>query len=207
VHQVTQDGINHLLVTHARAGRRVVRLKGGDPFVFGCGGEQVMACRAAGVDVQVVPGITSAVAAAEAAGIPVTHRGTSSRVHVVNGHGPLSRLDLAAMSEPDVTVVILMGMAGLARLTAQAIADGVDPAEPAAVVAHATLPGQRVVRAPLGELADRCAAEGAWSPAVVVVGAVARAGFLVPGHPASAVPVPPRRSRPDAVRVTSPASG
>ncbi|WP_298458201.1 uroporphyrinogen-III C-methyltransferase [uncultured Cellulomonas sp.] len=204
VHQVSQDGINHLLVAHAREGRRVVRLKGGDPFLFGRGGEEVMACRAAGVDVQVVPGITSAVAAAEAAGIPVTHRGTSARVHVVNGHGTLSQLDVTAMSEPDVTVVILMGMAGLARLTAQAVADGADPAQPAAVVAQATLPGQRVVRAPLGELAERCATAGVGSPAVVVIGAVAREGFLEPGHPGSAVPVPPRRSRPDVGRVTSP---
>ncbi|WNB85641.1 uroporphyrinogen-III C-methyltransferase [Cellulomonas sp. ATA003] len=164
VHQVSQDGINHLLVTHAREGRRVVRLKGGDPFLFGRGGEEVLACRAAGVEVQVVPGITSAVAAAEAAGIPVTHRGTSARVHVVNGHGPLSALDVAAMGEPDVTVVVLMGMQGLARLTAQAVTDGVDPATPAAVVAQATLPGQRVVRAPLGDLADRCAAAGSGHP-------------------------------------------
>jgi uroporphyrin-III C-methyltransferase/precorrin-2 dehydrogenase/sirohydrochlorin ferrochelatase len=177
-HTVPQEQIDALLVEHALAGHRVVRLKGGDPFLFGRGGEEVAACRAAGVPVRVVPGVTSAVAAAEAAGIPVTHRGTSARLHVVNGHGALTDVDLAALRAPDVTVVVLMGLAGLPRLTAQALAAGVDPAQPAAVVSRATLPGQRVVRAPLAALAQRAADEGLGSPSVVVVGDVTAEGLL-----------------------------
>jgi uroporphyrin-III C-methyltransferase/precorrin-2 dehydrogenase/sirohydrochlorin ferrochelatase len=180
VHTLPQAGINAVLVEEALAGRRVVRLKGGDPFLFGRGGEEVLACRAAGVPVRVVPGVTSAVAAAEAAGIPVTHRGTSARLHVVNGHGSLTDLDLTALRTPDVTVVVLMGLSWIDRLTAEALAGGVDPATPAAVVSRATLPDQRVVRAPLAELAQRCAAEGLPSPAVVVLGEVAREGLLDP---------------------------
>ena len=195
VHQVPQEGINAVLVEQARAGRRVVRLKGGDPFLFGRGGEEVLACRAAGVPVRVVPGVTSAVAAAEAAGIPVTHRGTADRVHVVNGHGPLTDVDLAALAAPGVTVVVLMGMAGLARLTTQALDAGTDPETPVAVVHAATLPGERVVRGALWDVAARCAEEGVGSPAVVVLGEVAREGFLDPGAPGVARAVPPRRSR------------
>jgi len=194
VHQVPQDRINEVLVEQAQAGRRVVRLKGGDPFLFGRGGEEVLACRTAGVPVRVVPGVTSAVAAAESAGIPVTHRGTSARVHVVNGHGALEESDLVALRSPGVTTVVLMGMAGLGRLTAQAIAAGVDAATPAAVVHRATLPGERVVQAPLGELAAACEREQVGSPAVVVVGEVAREGFLDPAAPGVARPVPARRT-------------
>jgi uroporphyrin-III C-methyltransferase/precorrin-2 dehydrogenase/sirohydrochlorin ferrochelatase len=180
VHHVPQDRINAILVEQARAGRRVVRLKGGDPFLLGRGGEEVLACRAAGVPVRVVPGITSAVAAAAAADIPVTHRGVASRVHVVNGHGGLVDADLAALHAPEVTVVVLMGLAWLDRLAEQALAAGVDPATPAAVVSRATFPDQRVLRAPLGELAARAAAAGLPSPAVVVLGDVAREGLLDP---------------------------
>jgi uroporphyrin-III C-methyltransferase/precorrin-2 dehydrogenase/sirohydrochlorin ferrochelatase len=184
-HSATQAEIDALLVQQARAGRRVVRLKGGDPFLFGRGGEEVLACRAAGVPVRVVPGVTSAVAAAEAAGIPVTHRGTSDRVHVVNGHGDLGDLDLAALRSPRTTTVVLMGMAGLARWSGQALAAGIDPATPAAVIARATLPDQRVVQAPFGELVARCAAAGVTSPAVVVVGEVTRPGLLDAPAPAA----------------------
>lgn len=177
-HTVPQEGINAVLVAEARAGNRVVRLKGGDPFLFGRGGEEVAACRSAGVPVRVVPGVTSAVAAAEAAGIPVTHRGTSARLYVVNGHGPLTPLDVAALATPGVTVVVLMGLAALPGLVAAALAGGARADVPAAVVSSATLPGQRVVRAPLADLPGRCAEAGVASPAVVVVGEVAREGLL-----------------------------
>lgn len=177
-HTVPQEGINAVLVAEARAGHRVVRLKGGDPFLFGRGGEEVAACRAAGVPVRVVPGVTSAVAAAEAAGIPVTHRGTSARLYVVNGHGPLTPLDVAALATPGVTVVVLMGLAALPALVDAALAGGARPDVPAAVVSCATTPGQRVVRAPLADLPRRCAEAGVASPAVVVVGEVAREGLL-----------------------------
>jgi uroporphyrin-III C-methyltransferase/precorrin-2 dehydrogenase/sirohydrochlorin ferrochelatase len=195
VASLSQRGIEQVLVDRARAGHRVVRLKGGDPFLYGRGGEEVLACRAAGVPVTVVPGVTSAVAAAEAAGIPVTHRGTSDRLHVVNGHWPFTDLDLAAMRRPDVTVAVLMGVATLADLVAQALAGGVDPDLPAAVVARATLPGERVLRAPLAQIAQRCAAAGVRSPGVVVLGEVAREGFLDPAHPGRAVALPSREER------------
>jgi uroporphyrin-III C-methyltransferase/precorrin-2 dehydrogenase/sirohydrochlorin ferrochelatase len=151
------------------------------------------------VPVTVVPGVTSAVAAAEAAGIPVTHRGTSDRLHVVNGHWPFSDLDLDAMRRPDVTVAVLMGVATLGDLVAQALAGGVDPDVPVAVVARATLPGERVLRAPLVEIAQRCAAAGVRSPGVVVIGEVAREGFLDPSHPGHAVALPSREERRAAV--------
>lgn len=186
-HQATQAQIHELLIAHALAGHRVARLKGGDPFLFGRGGEEVLACRAAGVPVRVVPGVSSAVAAAESVGIPVTHRGTADRVHVVNGHGELGATDLAALRDPRVTTSILMGMAGLRRLTDQMLAAGIDPEQPAAVVASASTPQERVVRAPLAELADRCAAAGVGSPAVVLVGAVSREGLLDPAHADHAV--------------------
>lgn len=192
---VSQQGIERILVEEARAGHRVVRLKGGDPYLFGRGGEEVLACRAAGVPVRVVPGVTSAIAAAGAAGIPVTHRGTSDRVHVVNGHWPFTDLDLDALRRPDVTVVVLMGVATLGELVAQALAGGVDPATPAAVVARATLPGERTVRAALADLPAACAAAGIRSPGVVVVGEVSREGFLDPHSPGHAVALPTREER------------
>ena len=195
IHQMRQSGINALLVERALAGHRVVRLKGGDPFLFGRGGEEVLACRAAGVPVQVVPGITSAVAAAEVAGIPVTHRGTADRVHVVNGHGRLTDLDLAALATPGVTVVMLMGLAGIERLVAEAVAGGAAVSTPAAVVVRATLPGEQVVRAPLGGLAQACASAGLSSTGVIVVGEVAREGFLDPTSPGRAAEPPPSRKQ------------
>ena len=195
IHQMRQDGINALLVERALAGHRVVRLKGGDPFLFGRGGEEVMACRAAGVPVQVVPGVTSAVAAAEVVGIPVTHRGTADRVHVVNGHGRLTDLDLAALATPGVTVVLLMGLAGIERLVAEAVAGGAAVSTPAAVVVRATLPGEQVVRAPLGEIASACQAAGLSSTGVIVVGEVAREGFLDPTSPVRAAEPPPSRKQ------------
>ncbi|RMI09081.1 uroporphyrinogen-III C-methyltransferase [Cellulomonas triticagri] len=188
LHSATQAEIEDVLVDRARAGHRVVRLKGGDPFLFGRGGEEVLACRAAGISVRVVPGVTSAVAAAGSAGIPVTHRGTSDRVHVINGHGGLSDLDLAGLRDARVTTVVLMGMAGIARWSAQALAAGVDPATPAAVVANATLPDERVVHAPLGDVVARCAEQGVRSPAVVVVGEVARPGLLDPAVTTPVIP-------------------
>ena len=195
IHQVPQQGINQILVDRAQAGMRVVRLKGGDAFLFGRGGEEVLACRAAGIPVQVVPGITSAVAAAEVAGIPVTHRGTADRVHVVNGHGRLTDLDLAALATPGATVVMLMGLAGIERIVAEALAGGAAPSSPAAVVVRATLPGEQVVRAPLAEIASACHAAGLTSTGVIVVGEVAREGFLDPASPGRAAEAPPSRKQ------------
>jgi uroporphyrin-III C-methyltransferase/precorrin-2 dehydrogenase/sirohydrochlorin ferrochelatase len=179
-HNLTQDEINAVIVDRARAGNRVVRLKGGDPFVFGRGGEEVLACLAAGVDVQVVPGITSSIAAPAAAGIPVTHRGLSADFAVVSGHLDPDRPD-AGWNWPELavgpaTLILLMAMGRLAEITAELIKHGRPADTPSAVIQHGTLPEQRVLRAPLAELADRAAAEGFEAPAVVVIGGVAALG-------------------------------
>lgn len=177
-HTMPQREIEDLLVTKALEGRRVVRLKGGDSFVLGRGGEEVRACRAAGVPVLVVPGVTSAVAAPEVADVPVTHRGTADSVHVVNGHGDLGPADLAALHDPTTTTVMLMGVQWLPRLVERALADGVDPDSPVAVVHNATVAGETTVRAPLDSITAAVEAAGIGFPSVIVVGATAAEGFL-----------------------------
>jgi len=170
-HTLTQDQINALLVEHATAGRRVVRLKGGDPFVLARGSEEVAACRAAGVPVEVVPGVTSALAVPAAAGIPVTARGVTSRFTVVSGHeGPLDFASLAAL---DGTLLFLMGVGRLPEIAAELVANGRPADEPVAVIERGTTPEQRVTVGSLNTIADAAAARGVQSPAVVVVGDVA----------------------------------
>lgn len=187
---MSQSEIGALLVAQALAGRRVVRLKGGDPFVLGRGGEEVLACRAAGVPVQVVPGVTSAIAGPAAAGIPVTHRGAAVAFHVVNAHGDLGPADLAALADPGTTTILMMGVAWLPRLVAQALLNGIDPATPVAIVQSATTPQQRTVRGTLGTI-ERIAADAEIGhPAVIVVGATAAEEFLEPGGSQA----PPTRS-------------
>lgn len=175
----SQDVINDLLVEHARAGSRVVRLKGGDSFVFGRGGEEWLACARAGVPVEVIPGVTSAVAAPAAVGIPVTHRSLTQGFTVVSGHvapsDPRSTLDWRALAHAGTTLVILMGVKNLPEITVELRAGGLDAATPAAVVSHAFSARQGVVRAPLAELAD--AAAGVAPPSVVVIGDVAALAF------------------------------
>lgn len=172
-----QERINELLVEHAQAGRRVVRLKGGDPFVFGRGGEEYLACEAAGVPVTVVPGVTSAVAAAELAGIPVTHRGLSQGFTVVSGHvapdDPRSHLDWAALARSRTTLVLLMGVRQLPAIT-RALAEGGLAAEtPAAIVSRAASSEMSVVRGTLATIAGAAAAQGVRPPSVTVIGDVA----------------------------------
>jgi uroporphyrin-III C-methyltransferase/precorrin-2 dehydrogenase/sirohydrochlorin ferrochelatase len=168
-HTLTQDQINELLVERARAGKRVVRLKGGDPFVLGRGGEEAAACVAAGVDVEVVPGVSSAVAVPAAAGIPVTHRGVAASFTVVSGHGELTPADLAAIPG---TLVVLMGLARLEALAAGLVAHGRAATTPVAVVADGTNAGQRTVVADLATIASAVRESGIEAPAVVVVGDV-----------------------------------
>ncbi|TNC46473.1 uroporphyrinogen-III C-methyltransferase [Mumia zhuanghuii] len=172
-----QEEINRILVEQAKAGRRVVRLKGGDTFVFGRGGEEVEACVAAGVPVDVVPGVTSAIAGPALAGIPVTHRGLSQGFTVVSGHvppgDPRSTLDWTALARSGTDLVLLMAVATLPAITETLIAEGLDPETPAATVADATLPTQRVVRADLATIAARVATEGIAAPAITVIGKVA----------------------------------
>ncbi|MGY4643173.1 uroporphyrinogen-III C-methyltransferase [Cellulomonas sp. URHB0016] len=194
-HPVPQHEICRILVEQAQRGRFVVRLKGGDPFLYGRGGEEVLACREAGVAVDVVPGVSSAFAAPAAAGIPLTHRGTVGAVQVMNGHDGWSAAALTGLRDASCTVVVLMGVAVLAELTATAVAAGVDPATPAAVVENGTLPTQRVTRAPIGEIAARAAEVGVRAPAVVVLGRVAAEGLLDG-------PAVDRVARPDGVAET-----
>jgi uroporphyrin-III C-methyltransferase/precorrin-2 dehydrogenase/sirohydrochlorin ferrochelatase len=170
-HTLTQQQINELLVDRARAGKRVVRLKGGDPFVLGRGGEEVAACVAAGVPVDVVPGVTSAIAVPGAAGIPVTHRGLSRQVTIVSAHD--SATDWSALARLDGTLVLLMGVARLADHAARLVEAGMAPSTPVAVVENGTLPGQRTTTGTLADIAAVAAARGVGNPAVVVVGDVA----------------------------------
>lgn len=179
-HPVPQDEINALLVDRARAGKRVVRLKGGDPFVFGRGGEELTACVAAGIPVDVVPGITSAVAVPEAAGIPVTHRGVASAVHIVNGQSEMTPATLAALGDDGVTTVILMGVGALPRLVSDALRAGVPADRPVAIVERGHHADQRTTRTSLGAVVLEAGRIGVRNPAVIVVGEVARTGMLVP---------------------------
>jgi uroporphyrinogen III methyltransferase/synthase len=171
--QTPQEETTRLLVEHALAGRTVVRLKGGDPFVFGRGGEEAQALRAAGCAYEVVPGVTAGVAAAAYAGIPVTHRGLASAVAFVTGHEDPAKdetaIDWAALAAFPGTLVFYMGVRQLPRIAEQLVAHGRDPLEPASVVERGTLPAQRVVRATVGGLG----AVEARAPAVTVVGPVA----------------------------------
>lgn len=168
----TQDVLNDLLVAVAASGRRVVRLKGGDPFVFGRGGEEVDALAAHGIRCVVVPGITSALAAPAAAGIPVTHRRTARAVTIITGHEAIEStpVDWSAAARLGGTLVLLMGIERRGEIAAALVRGGMVATTPVAVVMHATTPRQRVWTGSLGELAD-AAVE---SPAVVVIGEVAR---------------------------------
>ncbi|MFC9970123.1 uroporphyrinogen-III C-methyltransferase [Spirillospora sp. NPDC127200] len=173
---VTQDRINAHLVEHAKQGKFVVRLKGGDPFVFGRGGEEALYCARHGVPVTVVPGITSAVAVPSAAGIPVTHRGVSQEFHVVSAHvapgHPESTVDWTALARANGTLVLLMAVERMALIAEALMRYGRSSDTPVAVVQDGTLPGQRALTATLATVADEMAAAGVRPPAIVVVGDV-----------------------------------
>jgi uroporphyrin-III C-methyltransferase len=174
---LSQEEVNQLLVDHARAGREVVRLKGGDPFVFGRGSEELAACREAGVRCEVVPGVTSAIAGPAAAGIPVTARGIARSFAVVTAHqaGESGEHDVAPLAGVD-TIVVLMGRSSLPGFTARLIAAGRDPDTPAACIQSATTPAQRVTLATLATIADAAERDGLEAPVVTVIGEVARMG-------------------------------
>ncbi len=171
-----QEEINRILVGRALAGAFVVRLKGGDPYVFGRGGEEALACAAAGVPVTVVPGVTSSIAAPAVAGIPVTHRGVAHEFTVVSGHiapdDAASLVDWPALARMRGTLVLLMGLKNLPAITATLLAHGRPAGTPAAVVQEATTGAQRVLRGTLGGIAAQAADAGIRPPAVVVVGDV-----------------------------------
>ncbi|MDH7453890.1 siroheme synthase CysG [Luteimonas composti] len=174
-HAVPQEAINALLVEHAAAGRRVVRLKGGDPFVFGRGGEELEALRAAGIDYEVVPGITAAAACAAYAGIPLTHRDHAQSVRLVTAHakeGP-DTLDWAALAQERQTLAFYMGVARLEVVQAQLIAHGRPPETPFALVENGTRADQRVVQGRLTDLSHLARHHAVQSPALLIVGEVA----------------------------------
>ncbi len=168
-HPVSQDEINRLLVDYATTGRRVVRLKGGDPFVLGRGGEELAACREAGVPVEVVPGVTSAVSVPAAAGIPVTHRGLAKQFTVVSGHEGLDWPSLAAV---EGTLVLLMGVSLLRETADRLVEHGRSPATPTAVVEDGFGSRQRLTVGTLATIAELAAERGVRPPAVIVVGDV-----------------------------------
>jgi uroporphyrin-III C-methyltransferase/precorrin-2 dehydrogenase/sirohydrochlorin ferrochelatase len=175
-HAMRQERINELLVELARAGKRVLRLKGGDPYVFGRGGEEIGTLAASGIRFQVVPGVTAACGVAAYAGIPLTHRDYAQSCVLVTGHlkdGSMN-LDWHGLARPRQTVVVYMGLLGLEKLCTELIAHGMPADMPAAVVQQATLPQQRVVTAPLDVLAQRVEEAGLRPPTLVIIGDVVR---------------------------------
>jgi len=170
-----QDEINALMIALARAGKRVVRLKGGDPMIFGRGGEELAACRAAGLAVEVVPGITAAQGAASRLGVSLTHRSAARRLQYLTGHGADGKLprdiDWSSIADPTATTVVYMPARTLAELAETGIANGLDPATPAVAIVKATRPGEAVVAAPIRDLPARLA-ELPPGPVLVMIGRV-----------------------------------
>jgi len=196
---MTQDEINDLLIRHAKSGRFVVRLKGGDPFVFGRGGEEMLACLRAGIPVTVVPGVTSAVGVPTAAGAPVTHRGTTQDFHVISVHVPPgdqgSSVDWEALARGTGTLVLLMAVNRLGAVAEALIRYGRSATTPVMVIADGTMPTQRTMYATLENVERRVADEGVRPPAVVVVGGVVAVAAELAGLAldlASASPQAPR---------------
>jgi len=179
-HAYAQGEINRMLTAFALEGLTVVRLKGGDPFIFGRGGEELEACREAGVECQIVPGVTSALAASADAGAPLTHRGLAQAVTFVTGHAASGKepdLDWASLARPNHTVVIYMGLSQAAPIAARLMAAGRTAATPALIVENASRPDERRVVTTLGGLAE--AASALAGPALLIVGeamALAQAG-------------------------------
>ena len=175
-HTREQGEIERLMVEHAIAGRAVVRLKGGDPFMFGRGGEELEAVRRAGVPVEVVPGITSAIAVPASVGIPLTHRRYTSQVTVVTGHEDPNKQDSAinwaGLAPGTGTIVVLMGVKNLARIAEALILHGRDPATPVAVIERGLRRDQRVTVGPLDQIAPLAEERSVRPPAVIVIGGV-----------------------------------
>ncbi len=173
-HAHTQDDINALLADHARQGRRVVRLKGGDPFVFGRGGEEVDYLRRHGIASEIVPGVTAAAACAASAGIPLTHRGAAQAVTLLTGHAHDGEpdLDWAALARLNQTLAIYMGVATAGAIAKRLIEHGLAPSTPVAIIENGTLPNERVLRTRLDELESTIRDHGIRGPAMILVGAV-----------------------------------
>src|SRR3984957_15556276 len=174
--QMSQDEINQAMIAHARDGKFVVRLKGGDPFVFGRGGEEMLACLRAGVPVTVVPGISSAIGVPTSAGLPVTHRGTAQDFHVISVHVPpddeRSTVDWPAMARSEGTLVLLMSLERIGTITRTLMKHGRRGNSPVSVIADGTMPTQRTIYSTLEDVERRVADEGVRPPAVVIIGGV-----------------------------------
>ena len=178
-HEMTQAAINALIVERARAGDHVVRLKGGDPFIFGRGGEELESLRAAGVETEVIPGITAALATAARLGIPLTHRGAARSLHLITAHGADDRLpehDWSALARAGGTLAVYMGVRTLPLLAARLIAAGMDPSTPAIAVENASLPNERRLRADLSGIAATVSDASIDGPTLVLIGAVVALG-------------------------------
>lgn len=172
-HSVPQDGINAILIAEAQKGNLVIRLKGGDPFIFGRGGEEVEACRAAGVSVDVIPGVSAALGCAAEAMLPLTHRDVSSAVSFVAGQCKgLSDQDWSGLAGKGRTLVIYMGVATADDIANKLIADGVSPDMPVAVLERGTRSGARAIRSLLTDLGGMVKREAVASPAIIIVGEV-----------------------------------
>lgn len=181
-HSAHQEEICAVLIQKAREGKRVVRLKGGDPFVFGRGGEEACALQEAGIPFQVVPGVTSAVAIPGLAGIPVTYRGLSRSVHIITAHAAHTPdglpPELDQLAKLPGTLVFLMGLSQLEKIAVRLIQAGMDPKTPAAAVSGGNSPTPSTVRAPLDQLSQAVREAGLKAPAVIVVGQVAQFDFV-----------------------------
>lgn len=174
-HPVPQEEINELLVSLAKDGRLVVRLKGGDPFMFGRGSEEALHLIANGIDFEVVPGVTAATGCSAAAGVPLTHRGLATSVRYITGHCREDRdldLDWHGLADPDTTLVIYMGVANMAQIAVRLIRNGLPSSTPAMAVSKGTTPGQRQLVSTLGEVADAVADAQLGSPVLFIVGRV-----------------------------------
>ncbi|OUC80475.1 uroporphyrinogen-III C-methyltransferase [Streptosporangium minutum] len=189
---MAQEKINELLIEHAKQGKFVVRLKGGDPFVFGRGGEEMLACAREGIPVIVVPGITSPVAVPAAANVPVTHRGVSQEFHVISVHVPpgdaRSTVDWPNLARSGGTLVLMMAVERIGTIAETLIHDGRSPETPVMVVQDGTLPTQRALYATLSTVAERVTAAGIRPPAIVIVGDVVKVGQEVEMVRAERVP-------------------
>ncbi|MBI2527295.1 MAG: uroporphyrinogen-III C-methyltransferase [Candidatus Rokubacteria bacterium] len=192
IHSLPQEQINALLIAHARRGRRVVRLKGGDPFVFGRGGEEAEALLAAGIGFEIVPGVSSAVAVPAYAGIPVTHRGIARSFAVVTGHEDTGKgqpaVDWKRLATAVDTLVILMGVTALPGIVADLLAGGLSPDTPVALIRWGTTAAQQTITGTLGDILPR--ATGLAPPVVVIVGEVVALGQRLQWFEAAAGAIP-----------------
>ena len=197
-HTMTQGEINRLLVSLARKGKRIVRLKGGDPFIFGRGGEEALALARAGIAFEVVPGITAATGVAAAAGIPLTHRDLAQGCVLVTGarRKGAADLDWKGLARRDQTIVVYMGLAGLERIARGLVAHGLSPRTPAAIIQQGTTADQRIVEGTLSALPRLAAEARLRAPTLVVIGRVVRLRRVLGRFMLSPPPNPPRDRTP-----------